>query len=217
MRYQRKEVIGNATLYLGDCRKVLPTLTADAVVSDVPYGIGFEKGAGGLGIHPGRRRNLGPILGDDKPFDPAHLLGWPCILFGANHYCQRLPEGGQFLAWDKSCGVGPDDSFADVEFIWTSFKTKARVFRYLWKGVLQDGEKGLPKYHVSQKPIALMAWCIAMVPDAKVILDPYMGSGSTGVAAVQHGRQFIGCELDPSHFDIACRRIEDCQRQGNLF
>lgn len=214
----RVEHIGDATLYLGDCRDVLPRLEGvDAVVSDPPYGIAFQKGAGGLGIHPGRKRNLDAIQGDQEPFDPTPLLGWPCVLFGGNHFYARLPDGGAFHSWDKSCGVGPDDSFSDAEFVWTSWRGKSRVIRYLWKGVLQDGEKGAPKFHIMQKPVAVMRWCLDMVPDAHCVLDPYMGSGGTGVAAVQDGRRFIGCEIEPRYFDIACRRIEEAYRQPRLF
>lgn len=214
----RVETIGDATLYLGDCRDIFPTLgPVDAVVSDPPYGIAFQKGAGGLGIHPGRKRNLDAIQGDDQPFDPKPLLQWPCVLFGGNHFYARLPDGGTFHSWDKNCGVGPKDSFSDAEFVWTSFRGKSQVIRYLWKGVLQDGEKGAPKFHIMQKPVAVMQWCLAMVPDAHRILDPYMGSGGTGVACALGGRAFVGVEIEERYFDIACRRIEEVYRQPRLF
>lgn len=219
MSYVRKEVLADGVeLYQGDCLEVLPTLMGfDAIVSDPPYGISFQKGAGGLGIHPGRVRNLKPIHGDDSPFDPSPWVGFPCVLFGANHYYTRLPDGGTFHTWDKSRGVGPADSFSDAEYIWTPTRRKSEVFRYLWKGVLQDGEKGAPKYHVSQKPVALMQWCLHFVPDATHILDPYMGSGSTGVASIYAGLRFTGVEIDGENFDIACRRIEAALRQPDFF
>lgn len=214
----RREQIGDATLYCGDCLEVLPTLgEVDAIISDPPYGIGFQKGAGGRGIHPNRVRNLDPIHGDDAPFDPSHLVAPKVLLFGANHYYRRLPDGGTFHAWDKSRGVGPADSFSDAEFFWTSWRCKSEVFRYLWKGVLQDGEKGAPKYHVSQKPVALMEFCIRLCGDVQIVLDPYMGSGSTGVACAKLGRRFIGIEIDEGYFDIACRRIEQAYKQPDLF
>jgi site-specific DNA-methyltransferase (adenine-specific) len=212
--------IGNATLWLGDCHEIMywpDHGQIDAVVSDPPYGIGFQKGAGGLGIHPNRVRHLGPIQGDDQPFDPEPWLNWRCVMFGGNHFYARLPDGGTFHTWDKSRGVGPDDSFSDAEYLWTSWRCKSEVFRYLWKGVLQDGEKGLPKYHVMQKPIAVMGWCLGFVPEAKTILDPYMGSGSTGVACAKLGRKFIGIEIEPKYFDIACRRIEQAYAQPDMF
>ena len=211
-------IIGDATLYCGDALEILPTLgKVDAVVTDPPYGIGFQKGASGLGIHTRRVCNLDAVHGDDAPFDPSPWLCWPCVMFGGNHFYARLPDGGTFHAWDKHCGAGPADSFSDAEFVWTSFRTKSRVVRYLWKGVLQDGEKGAPKFHIMQKPIEVMAWALDMVPDAATILDPFMGSGTTGVACAKLGRRFIGIEIEPRYFDIACRRIEEVYRQPRLF
>src|SRR6185312_14038045 len=88
---------------------------------------------------------------------------------------------------------------------------------YLWKGVRQDGEKGSPKYHMAQKPIAVMEWAIEQLHAVGVILDPFMGSGSTGVAAVKLGRRFIGIEIEPRYFDISCKRISDALKQPDMF
>ena len=206
------------TLHLGDSQDVNLHLPRDAaVVSDPPYGIAFKKGAGGKGIHPRKVRNLEAIQGDDVPFDPRQWLRWPCVLFGGNHFYARLPDGGTFHTWDKNRGVGPDDSFSDAEYVWTADRRKSEVFRYLWKGLHQDGEKGLPKYHIMQKPIAVMQWAIGFVPDATHIIDPYMGSGSTGVAAVKLGRRFTGIEIEEKYFSIACKRIEDALKRPDLF
>lgn len=214
----RVETIGRATLYLGDCRDILPTLTGvDAILSDPPYGIAHVKGAGGQGKH--NRRNIRAIANDDQPFDPAHLLGFPEVLiWGANHYAARLPHG-RWRAWDKLAGLSEFDSFSDVEFAWRSGRGKDRIFSHMWKGICQASEKGgATREHPTQKPVALMAWCVLDLPDdCRVICDPYMGSGTTGVAAVGMGRDFIGIEVEPDFFDIACRRIEDAQRQGSLF
>lgn len=219
-------IIGSASLYLGDCREILPHLPkVDACITDPPYGIAYQHSGGGAGTpgrrdRPNKRNALRPIHGDAEPFDPAHLVGLaPAVLmFGADHFRARLPEGGTFIAWDKHCGRGPNDSFADAEFAWTNVKVKRNVIRYLWKGVACEkaGEDGGRRYHPTTKPQGVMHACLDMVPDAKVILDPYMGSGSTGVAAIARGLSFIGCEIDPNHFATACRRIEDAQRQGRL-
>lgn len=111
------------------------------------------------------------------------------------------------------------DSFSDVEFAWRNGRGKDRIFSHLWKGICQASEKGGDRReHPTQKPVALMQWCIGDLPDdANLIVDPFMGSGTTGVAAVQMGRDFIGIELDERYFEIACRRIEEAQRQGDLF
>lgn len=215
----RKETIGNATLYLGDCLTILPELRADAVITDPPYGIGYKGSSKAQQVN-GKKTTpqhlaVATITGDDKDFDPAPLLDLApfVLMFGANHYSSRLPRGGWHL-WDKLDGA-PSDSFSDCEFIWTSKPGASRIFRYLWKGICQAGEKGL-RYHQNQKPIALMKWCVQMAP-GEVVVDPYMGSGSTGVASMQLNRKFIGVEIEPHYFDIACERITNAQRQEKLF
>ena len=213
----RIEQIGDATLYLGDCREILPTLgKVDAVVTDPPYGIGYEKGAGGKGKHA--VRNIDAIIGDDEPFDPAPWLDVAddVILWGANHFAGRLPHG-RWMAWDKLAGLSEYDSFSDVEFAWRSGRGKDRIFSHMWKGICKDSEKGgKERWHPTQKPIDLMAWCISSV-SGETILDPFMGSGTTGVACTKLGRKFIGIEIEPKYFDIACRRIEEAWKQPRLF
>ena len=209
-----------ATIYCGDCREIMPMLKGvDAIVSDPPYGIAFTySGSGGGKVS---RENClhknSPLFGDDKPFDPAPILAFakkemPLVLCGGNHFASRLPEGGSFLCWDKSCGQGPANSFSDAEFIWTNRKNARCVFRHLWMGVIRGGEESpskSKKLHVSQKPVALMLWLIdtCRIGLNKTVLDPYMGSGSTGVACLRGGRKFIGIEIDPAHCEIAARRL----------
>lgn len=219
-----KVTIGNAELWHGDCLEVLPLLEdVDALVSDPPYGIAYQHSGGGRAapgakLPPVRNAKM-PIANDAAAFDPAHLLGFESVLiFGADHYRDKLPAGGTLVAWDKSCGIGPADSFADAEFAWTNVRVKRNVLRYLWKGVACEkaGEENGKRYHPTQKPVGLMQRCIELLPDATVICDPYMGSGSTGVASLRMGRRFVGIELDRRYFDIACERIENEQRQSRL-
>ena len=217
----RVEKIGDATLYLADCIEVLPTLEGvDAVVTDPPYGIRYRKGDGGKGIHSlGKhgRHHWKAIEGDDSPFDPRPLLAWPCILFGADHFTKRLPDGGMFHVWDKDpFGRLSMDSFSDAELMWTSWTAKRRVFRYLWKGLCQQG-RGEKRHHPTAKPVATMEWCLDFVPNSETILDPFMGSGTTGVACANLGRKFIGIEIDEGYFDIACERIRQAYAQPSLF
>lgn len=214
-------VIGNAELWHGDCRDVLPTLGAVAIVSDPPYGIGYAHSGGGRGCHSYAEdgaRNTGPIVGDDAPFDPAHLLRFdPVVLFGADHYAQRLPRG-RWLVWDKLGGKDGWDTFSDVEVAWHNKPGAARIFRLMWKGLCQGAgqDKGAKRTHPTQKPVALMEWCIAQAGLPDVVCDPYMGTGATGIAALNLGRRFIGIEIERRFFDIACERIENAQRQGRL-
>ena len=213
----REEIIGDCRLILGDCLEVLPTLgKVDVVLSDPPYGIAYQKGTGGRGKHS--VRNIEAIAGDTTPFDPEPFLGFPeVILWGGNHYAARLPHG-RWLAWDKLAGMPEFDSFSDVEFAWRKGRGKDRVFSHLWKGICKASEKGQGKerWHPTQKPIALMTWCLEQVGPG-VILDPYMGSGTTGIACAGLGRDFIGIEIERKYFDIACRRIEEAYRQPRLF
>jgi site-specific DNA-methyltransferase (adenine-specific) len=212
----RKEVIGDATLYLGDCRDVLPTLSGvDAVVTDPPYGIGYRRHGGGRGAakwHDSVKSDI--MYGDDSQFDPTHLL-FPkqVILWGANHYADKLPPTRSWLVWDKRDGVCSIDQ-ADCEIAWTNLGTPARIKRHLWQGLVRASEVGVPRQHPTQKPIVLMQWCLGMTKG--VVLDPYCGSGTTGVACVLTGRRFIGVEIELGYFDIACKRIEQAQRQGDL-
>lgn len=210
---------GSIQLYRADCRDVLPGLDGCAIISDPPYGIGYVKGAGGRGAHS--KRNIQAIYGDDEPFDPSHLLRFGNVmLWGASHYSQSLPTG-RWLAWDKLDGMDAFDSFSDVEFAWHNRKGASRIFRYRWKGIacVKAGENNGARYHPTTKPLALMRWCIAeakLEPNA-VVCDPYMGSGSTGVACIQSGHGFIGIERDPKHFATAVSRIESELSRAPLF
>lgn len=226
----REEIIGDARLILGDCREILPALNGvDAVVTDPPYGIGYKHSghvrgvASAIGLTAAANaRGSPPVIGDDSPFDPVPLLAFPnVIIWGADHFFPRLPDRGRWLAWNKLGFLAPWDTFSDVEFAWHSLEGPARIFSMLWKGLACDkrGENNGLREHTTQKPIRLMEWCIAQVriPPGNVILDPYMGSGTTGVACARLGRKFIGIEIHEPYFDIACRRIEQVYRQRDLF
>lgn len=222
---------GRITLHLGDCMAILPSLPKVAsVITDPPYGINYVYGGGGQGRTTDGYGNVvavfkafgrvAPIVGDDAPFDPAHLLALAprVLLWGADHFRARLPPGGRMLCWDKSVGLGAADSFTDAEFAWSNVPTlKRNVYRHLWKGIARQkhrhdmcGGGCGERFHVSQKPVGLMRWCIEQLrgPVDGIVLDPYMGSGSTAIAAITLGRRFIGIEIDRDHFDTACRRIE---------
>ena len=220
----RTEIIGDATLHLGDCREILPTLgRVDVVVTDPPYGIGFQwQRAGRLSQRSGlqwgaRAANRQPewcnIIGDDQPFDVTPWLRFEqVILWGANNY-SGLPPSRCWLVWDKRGETTPDNH-GDAEMAWTNLPGVIRVHRQIWRGVVRQGVENVangPKQHPTQKPAALMEWCVGMTSGA--ILDPFMGSGTTGVACARLGRKFIGIEIHEPYFDIACRRIEAAYRE----
>jgi site-specific DNA-methyltransferase (adenine-specific) len=213
--------IGRATLYNADCRDVLPLLPRNAVIAcDPPYGIAYKhSGKTGSTSKARGSARVGQIIGDQEEFDPSAILSFDRVLmWGANHYSHRLPKG-KWLAWDKHCGVGPNVSFSPVEFAWMRGSGRNDIHRQLWIGLCRGKYTGDTRWHVMEKPVELMDWCLGhlKVNDGDVIVDPYMGGGSTGVAAIKRGLAFVGIEIDPVHFANACKRIEDAQRQGDLF
>jgi site-specific DNA-methyltransferase (adenine-specific) len=199
--------IGRATLYLGDCRDILPTLPkVDAVVTDPPYGIG----AGNMNLGGAHSSRLAKKDWDEERPDLSALLdlGVPAIIFGGNYF--ELPPTQTVLVWDKG-GRFTGRSFAECEVAWTNLSGGARIFKY---DLILEG----PKVHKTQKPIPLMRWCLGRLPsDCETVLDPFMGSGTTGIAAAHLGKSFVGIEIDEEHFQLACKRIEDAQRQGDFF
>lgn len=210
---QRKEQIGNATLYLGDCREILPTLApVDAVVTDPPYAIGDGwngdfGGKNGKAVHWGGPPEWDKLCPDGLTM--ALTKAPSAIVWGGHLY--PLPANSQWLAWDKMQTF----SSGDFELAWTTNQGATRIFRMSRIDAHQNiGEK---KEHPTQKPVPLMEWCLTFVKAAKTVLDPFMGSGSTGIACMNQGRAFVGIERDPRYFDIACRRIEDAQRQQRMF
>jgi len=213
-------IIGNATLYLGDCLEILPTLPkVDAVVTDPPYGIGWvHSGIGYLknGRMLGTKHGGEIVVGDDKPFDPTPFLGLAddLLFWGANNFADRLPAWTGWIVWDK--GIAPGLSFSDFEMAWTNRPLKAVMWRQQWCGFNREGERA-PREHPTQKPVGIMTNCVGLFGDAETVLDPFMGSGTTGVACMNLGRKFIGIEIEPKYFEIACERIENAQRQQRLF
>ena len=207
----RVEHIGRARLILGDCRDVLPTLgKVDAVVTDPPYGLGDKLSTtAGVGQWGKLHQQGGHEWDQSVPDNIVEVVAAAdnAIIWGGNYF--DLPPKRGWLLWDK---IVREFSSGHAEMAWTTLDQPVRSFNYAHAQLASEG-----KEHPTQKPLPLMKWCIGFLPDAQTILDPFMGSGTTGVAAVQMGRDFIGCEIDSTYFDIACRRIEQAQRQGDLF
>lgn len=223
-------VVGDATLYLGDCAKIAPLLGPfDAVVSDPPYGQALKtnvrRRAADAKRYPDR------IVGDDAPFDPAWMLDLApaALIWGAHQFARRLPEDGRWLVWDKRVGKVASKTQADGEIAWANRhvqgRSGVRIFRLLWDGQCIDGAAredvgpGQPRVHPTQKPTVLMRWCLAQLalePGAAVI-DPYMGAGSTGLACLDAGMRFTGIEIEPQYFAAAVQRISAAARQPRLF
>ena len=203
MTILREERIGGQRLILGNCRDVLPMMPRpNAIVTDPPYGIGITK-SNRLAVS----RGLGGKSWDDEPADVSMLLALGCqmIVWGGNYF--DLPPCRGPLVWDKN-NAGRD--FADFEMAWTNLDMVAR--RIVFRPMNMDGGK----LHPTQKPIAVMEWCLGFLPDAHTILDPFCGSGSTLVACQRLGRMGTGIEIDPDYFDVACRRVDEATRQPDL-
>ena len=187
------------TLYHGDCVDVLPTLEFDAVVSDPPYGVLADGGSAATRRSGGNTTN-GAMAWDVAP-DAAlleTLTAKPAMLWGGCHL--SLPATFGYLIWDKQIdGL----NFGEVEYCWTNLRFAPRVFRYRAVGV--DGGK----QHPTQKPEALMLWCLSFLPKSGifVVLDPFAGSGTTLVAAKRLGRKAIGIEREERYCEIAARRL----------
>lgn len=212
-----------ATLYCGDCLELLPLMASgsvDAVVTDPPYGSNtntkYTRFSGGKKGADHLRNEHNRINGDDTPFNVAPWLNFPTvILWGANHFSNQLPKGS-LLIWDKRADNG-HALLADAEAAWMSRGVGVYIFDHCWQGFARASETG-EHYHPSQKPVALMEWCVARIPDCETILDPFAGSGTTGVACIQTGRRFIGIELSEKYCAIAARRLAAaCCEDGGLF
>lgn len=213
MTCARKEIIGDCVLYQGDCLDILPTLEpVDACVTDPPYGIGKDGQKRTTGGHGGRKAY--DFLGWDavrpahQAFDLIVEKSAEQIIWGGNYFADMLKPGGRWLVWDKGQRINQSDG----ELAYTSQTGALRVFDCNRVALMKDGAQ-----HPTQKPVQLMKWCLGFLPNAQTILDPFMGSGTTGVACVNLGRKFIGIELEPRYFDIACKRIEEAYKQPRLF
>jgi len=206
------------TLHLGDCLDVLrgmPAGSVDAVVTDPPYGIGVCNRSDGGGVCSAKSGNkvYGRTTWDSKPasqeiIDAILRLNVPTVIWGGHYF--GLPPTRCLLIWNKK---QRNFSLADAEIAWTNLNRATRIFDYSRGEMAAEG-----RVHPTQKPLPLMKWCIdyLRLPDNATILDPFMGSGTTGVACVQTGRNFIGIEIDPTYYAIAERRIAEAQMQPAL-
>lgn len=207
-------IIGDATLYHGKSEDVLPLVKkVGAVITDPPYGIGASAGTGKYGrLKVEKTGDYGwdDAIPSEALMNAVLAAGERAIIFGGNYF--PLPVSRNFLIWDKGAGFKGRD-FAECEMAWCSWDGNARV---LTRDPLAHGDYK-NKEHPTQKPVAVMQWAILHAGQSETILDPFMGSGSTGVAALQLGRKFIGIEQNERYFDIACKRIEQTLAQGQLF
>ena len=221
----------SVTIYNEDCKKVLPWLERfDLLLTDPPYGMDIasrptvgapntakrgKSGTSKMGTKdmPAKEWEIGDWDKEPPPrwfLDAATEIAKHAILWGGNYY--GLPASSCWLVWDKKNG---DTKFADCELAWTNLKTAVRKFDWRWNGMLQEGfgDKKETRVHPTQKPLALMRWCLGLVPDAVTVVDPFAGSGTTGVACKLEGRQAVLIEVNERYCEVAARRLQ----QGVLF
>jgi len=193
----------------------LPTLgKVDAVVTDPPYGIGWKP----------RVNHQDQTWVDEIDFDIRQfLIGSHHIVWGGQYFADKLPVSGGWLTWCKRPAVGfdsanDDRTYATTELAWRDFG-KSKFMVHVWDGGLRAGNSENRTFcHPSQKPVELMEWCIRQTPpECQLIFDPFMGSGTTGVAAIKLGRKFIGIEIEQKYFDIACKRIQAAVDAPDMF
>jgi DNA modification methylase len=217
----RKEIIGHCELYLGDCRDILPTLgKMDAILTDPPFGINYRSGHRTSDLWSSDH-----IYGDQsislRDGILAQFTSIPCLVFGS-WKADRPPGTRMVLTWDK----GPALGMGALDLPW---KPSSEEIYVLGKGFVGKRDEEAVIYcppvqsmacngrqHPNEKPVRLLSKLMAKLP-AGTILDPFMGSGSTGMACIEKRNKFIGIEIDERYFDIACRRIEKSTRQPDLF
>lgn len=227
MTYQRKEVIGNATLYLGDCLELLPMLPkVDCVITDPPYG---EKTHSGARTDSGETKLIEFSSIDDETFQRVCKLSveaarrWVIMTCEWRHAANAENAGLPVIrvgVWIKPNGM-PQMTGDRPAMGWEAVLMLHREGKKRWNGGgnpavwtfnKENGE------HPTTKPQPLLRkWLQQFTDKEETILDPFCGSGSTGVACVGMGRHFIGIEIEPKYFDIACERIENAQRQQRMF
>ena len=210
---KREVVIGNCRLLLGDCLPIMRQLpNVDAVVTDPPYGIGKDGQKRTTGGHGGRKeyefKGWDEVRPDQKTFDEILKIAPIQIIWGGNYFADMLPAKGQWLVWDKGQRINQSDG----ELAWTSRDGALRIFELNRVALLTDGA-----LHPTQKPVEIMQWCLGFLPKSCTVLDPFAGSGTTGVACIKRGHPFIGIEADPGYFEIMCARIRKAHSQPDMF
>lgn len=194
------------TIYHGDCRDLsieLPLI--DLIMADPPYGIGESNKRALSRGKLARPKDYGEFDWDKEPFpqsDIDKIISWAAYscIWGGNYY--RMPPSKCWLVWDKQNGA---NDFADCELAWTNYLSAVRMKSHLWNGMIRKGQE--VRYHPTQKPLDVIKWAIMLAPDSDLILDPFMGSGTTLRAAKDLGRKAIGIEIEEKYCEIAAKRL----------
>jgi DNA modification methylase len=215
------------TIYHGDCREILPQLPkVDAVITDPPYGI-FKRQDDGVMFgkqtiySKDKSASQWDMRPDDELLRTLKTIAPKWVIWGGNYFADALGSCKSPLIWNKETG---DNSYADGECAWSNVAGTMRIFTHQWCGAFKDSERGMAAVHPTQKPEIVMRWCIKLSGVEGTILDPFMGSGTTLVAAKNLGRKAIGIEICEEYCEIAARRLSQevldfsiCGNQENSY
>ena len=203
----------------GDCLELMrdiPDKSIDLIVTDPPYGKKADKGTNGFGTSKNRRYQGGwdNQRPDKQVFDEMFRISKNLIIFGANYFCDMLPFSNHWIFWDKKGDISFKNPFADGELIYTTFTSPIKKVVFKQQGFITDSKD--KRYHPTQKPSELIQMLIEQYSnEGDIILDPFLGSGTTAVACVNTNRHYIGFELDPQYYDIACKRLDEVEGVKN--
>jgi site-specific DNA-methyltransferase (adenine-specific) len=197
--------------------KLIPDKSVDLILTDPPYGKNADKGTNGFGSAKNRRYsgNWDKIAPPQALFQEMFRIAKNLIIFGGNYFSSYLPPSNCWIFWDKKGDVAFQNHFADGEFIYTSFKKPAKRIVFRQQGFISDSKD--KKFHPTQKPTELVAQLIELfTKPGDIICDPFLGSGTTVVSAVQTGRHYIGYEIDPGYYQICCDRLDEVESEDTV-
>lgn len=209
--------VGKHLFVCGDCEdnSVFAYLTGGrklaSVNTDPPYGIDAVGSDGRIGYGA----KFGDMEGDQKPFDPEHIFRWSdnITVWGANHFSNKLPSSPCWLVWDKREGDRHNDQ-ADCELAWCSGEGVVRIFHHMWMGFARASERGIPRIHPTQKPVAVIKWSIEeRTKPGDIVVDMYAGSGTTLIACEESGRVCYSIDKDPKYVSSALKRFSETTGQ----
>lgn len=195
-------------IYNADCRDILPLIpdkSIDLVLTDPPYGIGLDTNYNKFK----NAKSYTEIIGDNEEFNPDLLLALntKLIIWGGNCFANKLPNFNGWLAWFKTARNDTRIRQAEMELAWTNCIRRSQAYRYTWIGAYRESGEDISYQHPTQKPFSLIKWCLGLVPDEQIILDPYLGSSTTAMASKVLGRKCIGIEIEQKYCDIAVKRL----------
>ena len=203
------------TIFNQDCLaglKALPNKSIDLILTDPPYGKKADKGTNGFGAAKNRRYAGGwdGMIPPPELFNEMFRVAKNLIIFGGNYFGHLLPPSNCWIFWDKKGDVAFQNPFADGELIYTTFKKPVKRIVFKQQGFITDSKD--KRYHPTQKPTELVQQLIEMFSEpGQLICDPFLGSGTTAVAAVKADRHYIGWEIDPDYFQICCDRLDEAE------